>query len=244
MDKTPNTIILSSTLSIKRLDETVYVYVLRCPITNSIGYVGMSTCPQHRMTKHCSITQQRKINSRLSQWLVNILIQKQKPIMVIIEALPNHINVWELRENFWIKFYRLCGFELTNTQSGGRGIPQYNQSGTMLYQQRKKQSRGKRLVPTSETTKQKISKANKGKKRSQEQRQQMSVSQTGKKRPSSEKAVYQHDLDLNIISTYRSMTCASESTGILKTSIVNCLQGRAKTAGGFKWSYVNKKIKT
>ena len=40
---------------------------------------------------------------------------------------------------------------------------------------------------------------------------------------------------------YGSIVNASESLGISRTSITNCLKGRSKTAGGFHWDYADKK---
>lgn len=40
-----------------------------------------------------------------------------------------------------------------------------------------------------------------------------------------------------LIANYDSLTQAQNKTGILVTSIANCLKGRSKTAGGFTWLY-------
>lgn len=238
VNKSTNSILFSSNINPNVLNESLYVYILRCPLTQEIGYVGVSTHPKQRITSHCSITHQKKQKSRLSKWLLNILTQKQKPSMIIIEVLPNDPRVWELRENFWIRFYRLCGFELMNTKPGGHKPPQYNEYGYELYNNRKQQTLRKRLNPMSDSTKQKISVANTGKKRSPEQRKKFSKSHIGKKKPFLEKAVCQMDSYGNILATYRSSRQASESTGILRTAIANCIFGRSKSAGGFKWSHI------
>lgn len=44
-------------------------------------------------------------------------------------------------------------------------------------------------------------------------------------------------LDKNIINKFDSITRAQRETKILKTSIVNCLKGRTKSAGGYIWKY-------
>lgn len=50
--------------------------------------------------------------------------------------------------------------------------------------------------------------------------------------------VAQYDKEMNLISTYKSITEAVEKTGI--KGIANCLTNRAKTAGGFIWKDVKK----
>ena len=58
------------------------------------------------------------------------------------------------------------------------------------------------------------------------------------------KKIYQLDKDsLEIIKIWDSLTEACEGVGIKsKTDLARCATGRQKTAGGFKWKYVNKDI--
>lgn len=44
-------------------------------------------------------------------------------------------------------------------------------------------------------------------------------------------------LDKNIINKFDSITKAEDETKILKTSIINCLKARTKSAGGYIWKY-------
>ena len=48
------------------------------------------------------------------------------------------------------------------------------------------------------------------------------------------KTIFLNDLD----TTYESLTAASKETGISSKSISHCLTGRIKTAGGYRWDYV------
>ena len=53
------------------------------------------------------------------------------------------------------------------------------------------------------------------------------------------KAVHQiSPIDNSIIATYPSLKIASESTGICDGNISRCCQGKGKTAGKYKWSFV------
>ena len=49
------------------------------------------------------------------------------------------------------------------------------------------------------------------------------------------KKVIQLDLNNNVLSEFESMTQAGQETGVSLMSISNCCNGRAKSAGGFKW---------
>ena len=55
-----------------------------------------------------------------------------------------------------------------------------------------------------------------------------------------ERAVFQKDMEGNIIKQYKSVREATRETGIDHTSISRCCSGsrNTKSAGGYKWSYV------
>lgn len=55
--------------------------------------------------------------------------------------------------------------------------------------------------------------------------------------------VFQFGLKGNFIKEYPSVMEAAKKTGILRTGITNCLSGKSKKSGGFKWSY-NKQIES
>ena len=49
------------------------------------------------------------------------------------------------------------------------------------------------------------------------------------------KKVIQLDLNGNVLSEFESMTQAEQETGVFASNISHCCNGRAKSAGGFKW---------
>jgi len=53
------------------------------------------------------------------------------------------------------------------------------------------------------------------------------------------KPIFQFDLQDNFIKEWPSMTAASEELGIKQGTISNCIAGKSKTAGGFKWKFKN-----
>ena len=50
--------------------------------------------------------------------------------------------------------------------------------------------------------------------------------------------VAQYDLNDNLIAVFDSQREASEQTGTCRSSITRCCTGQRKTAGGFKWKYL------
>ena len=60
----------------------------------------------------------------------------------------------------------------------------------------------------------------------------------GAKNPSA-KAIYQLDLNGNIIKEYAYATLASKELHLDLSSIIKCCRGKQKTCGGYKWAYSN-----
>lgn len=50
--------------------------------------------------------------------------------------------------------------------------------------------------------------------------------------------VCQYDLQSNLLAIFDSQKEASERTGTCRSSITGCVTGKRKTAGGYKWSYL------
>lgn len=50
--------------------------------------------------------------------------------------------------------------------------------------------------------------------------------------------VVQYDLNNNLIAVFNSQREASEKTGVCRSSITRCCTNKRKTAGGYKWKYL------
>ena len=98
--------------------------------------------------------------------------------------------------------------------------------------------------PTSEITKEKISKANRGRACKEETKKRLSELNKGiiptnldDLHIKNMKSVDQFDLDGNYIATYCSIKHASEKTKANMAAIGNCCNGRYRTAGGYVWKF-------
>lgn len=98
--------------------------------------------------------------------------------------------------------------------------------------------------PTTEETKQKISKAKRGKPCSEEQKKKLSELNRGKIPTNlddihrkNKKCVDQFDVNGNYIATHMSIEEAAQTCKANKSAIGNCCNGRYKTAGGFIWKF-------
>lgn len=106
----------------------------------------------------------------------------------------------------------------------------------------------KKYDMTDETRK-KMSESRMGVKMSPETRNRMSFAKSGSNHPFFGKHLSQEHKEKKsvkvfmltkggaVLKKYNSLVTAAEEQGILKTSIINSLKGRSKTAGGFKWKY-------
>lgn len=59
----------------------------------------------------------------------------------------------------------------------------------------------------------------------------------GAKNPSA-RAIIQYDLNGNLLNTFPYATLAAKQFNIDLSGIIKCCRGKKKTAGGYKWSYL------
>lgn len=151
---------------------TVYIYILSDPETGLVRYVGKSITPILRFRSHCC----RAGETRRERWIKRLRNRGLKPILEIIEEIPNSDDLdWQESERFWITYLRFLGFSLTNGDNGGNG------GRKLTMEAREKISaglRGRRLSPDSRA---KISMAHRGKTISDETRQKLSRLLSGRK---------------------------------------------------------------
>lgn len=101
-------------------DKPVHVYVLRDPSTLQVKYVGV-TCqkPRARLAVHVSAARYRE-KSPVRSWIKGLLKQNQRPLMEVIETVPQGGD-WQEAERAWIARYRSDGVQLKNITEGGDG---------------------------------------------------------------------------------------------------------------------------
>ena len=94
----------------------VKIYVLKHPDTLEIRYVGKTIGSLNkRLCNHIANAKGNKHNKHLSNWILNILNDKKRPIIELIEECDN--SVWQEREKYWISQYS----NLINLTKGGDG---------------------------------------------------------------------------------------------------------------------------
>lgn len=151
---------------------TILIYVLCCPLTGAIRYVGKT-----RMTLAERLSQHLRWykTDHKTSWLKSLAKQGLKPIIREIERIENSDDRdWQRRERFWIQHFRNEGCNLTNMEEGGLG-------GVCLSEETKKKisignigkNLGKKMPPRSEEYRAAVSKRKKGTKMSEEQKEKL-----------------------------------------------------------------------
>lgn len=94
-----------------------YIYALIDPRTNEIRYIGKALNTRKRYNSHICGSKSNKTHK--DKWINNLLSCEKKPILEVLETC-NEENCAE-KEQYWIKYYREQGCDLTNLTDGGEG---------------------------------------------------------------------------------------------------------------------------
>jgi len=99
--------------------KQVYIYKLLHPLTKEVRYVGKTTNTNRRLSSHISEAKLNKSKRYVLNWINSLLKQDLKPLLEIIEVCDK--NIWQKREQYWIKYYRDLNSNLCNICDGGLG---------------------------------------------------------------------------------------------------------------------------
>lgn len=136
------------------------IYTLCDPRDLEIRYVGVTVRTlKQRLTGHISDAKRGRESCHRNNWIKGILAAGLVPLIAELEVVP-HDATWQDRERFWIREYRLKGYNLCNLTDGGEGA--------------------KGFIRSPET-RAKLSAASKGRRQGAETRAKRSAAMKGKK---------------------------------------------------------------
>lgn len=211
-------------------NKVATIYTLSCPLTKEVRYVGKTERDlKVRYKQH--LYHHKRDNSKRRKWVKSLLDIGLLPIIEPIDCVD--IEEGNFYEQYWIAQFRAWGFSLVNSTDGGNSIYK------ATIESRLKQAAALRGRPKTKEHNLKVSIANKGKKRTQEVRDGCRERMLGKRQPKLFVPITQYTLSGEFVANYECINDATRAMKILNTSIQNCLTGRSKSAGGFKWTYQN-----
>ncbi|WP_395762368.1 GIY-YIG nuclease family protein [Elizabethkingia anophelis] len=99
-------------------ESTHYVYLLKCPLTNVVKYVGVSMNPKVRYRAHLNGFD----NKAKCEWIQSLKSEGLLPVMEIVESCDKRVEVGAI-ENKYIKLYRETIF---NSNRKNNFSPEYH----------------------------------------------------------------------------------------------------------------------
>lgn len=97
-----------------------YIYILICPLTKQVRYVGKSNDPKRRLRDHMIDFRTRLGEFAKTTWLLELYRRDLKPEMEVVDTIP--IGDWKYWEQFWIEYFKSIGCKLVNSGKGGNGL--------------------------------------------------------------------------------------------------------------------------
>ena len=98
--------------------ETLFIYTLSCPITNTVKYIGKTFDIDDRYNRHIS-AYYLSDNTIKSNWIISLIRGGLYPVIEVLDE-GNTDNINNL-EKYWISQFKNWGFELKNGTGGGDG---------------------------------------------------------------------------------------------------------------------------
>lgn len=99
--------------------EQNFIYVLKCPSTGEIRYVGKTESPTRRLSRHMRDSA-NGASHHCGRWIRKLLSAGLKPVMEIVRVLEASQN-WQEAEIQEIRRHKEQGCRLTNCTDGGEG---------------------------------------------------------------------------------------------------------------------------
>lgn len=111
------------------------IYVLRCPETNAVRYVGKCIDLKTRVRQHISESRIGKVKSHKCTWIASLLRKGLKP-KIEIDCVVDDGDDWKAVEQARVAFHRANGWDLTNGTDGGDSPGELTVEGRIILSKR------------------------------------------------------------------------------------------------------------
>ena len=147
----------------------IYIYGLVCPINKNIRYIGKTQNIKQRYSGHLrDNSKTHKVN-----WIKSLKHKNLTPEIIILETLENDSD-WQAKEKTWIAKAKENKWDLVNSTDGGDGVTNISGEGK---ERMLKTWKGRKHKPETLI---KLSKASKGRIKTEEQKRKMSEIMKGR----------------------------------------------------------------
>ena len=104
-------------------DRVVYIYGLIDPRNNELRYIGKTVNLKDRLYKHLNAAKTLTTDNHKNAWIRGLLNRDLKPIMKILAECTG--DNWQDVERNWIAKYKKNNAKLLNITTGGEGVTGY-----------------------------------------------------------------------------------------------------------------------
>ncbi len=223
--------------------EDTNIYVLVDPRDCSIFYIGKTVKSiEKRLKQHLHPVSLKKLSKKNNK-IKSLLSKGLTPTIEILDIVEN--KDWIFWEKYWISQFKTWGFTLTNQTEGGDGV----NNGTSW-------NKGLKMLQISEETRQKMSIAQTGLKRTYSKRKPLSKETKDKIGASNSKPhtkeqieifregnryrwkpVLQFSLDNKFIAEHESIATAAKLFNTTRGNITLVCKNKRKTCVNYIWKY-------
>lgn len=148
----------------------IFIYALIDPFTFKVRYIGKTIKLKQRYQNQLN----ESSNTHRCNWIKGLLSSGKKPIQVVLQELED-CEDWQKAEMNWIRIAKKYKWNLVNSTDGGDGVTNLSKESK---EKMLKTWTGRKHKPETLV---KLSKASKGRIKTQEQKDNMSAIMSGRK---------------------------------------------------------------
>jgi hypothetical protein len=217
----------------------IKIYGLIEPITNEIKYIG-KTKQELSKRLYAHIHESKNSNTKKNKWIKSLTNKNLKPKIEEIDIVSE--SNWEFWEQYWISQFKAWGFELKNTDEGGKGqSSEFMKKNNPMFKKENREKISKSLQGNTfakgfkhtEETKNKVKK-NHARFWSNKKRSQRTIDKISETKS---KPIFQFELNGDFIKKFNSVKEAILETKSDRATLYRCLNKQTKKCKGFIWSW-------
>ena len=80
----------------------IFIYILKCPVTGHVRYVGSSKNPKVRFSQH--LKDARKDRTKKQKWILWLASKNEMPIIQIVASTIDELDALKLEEETLIQY--------------------------------------------------------------------------------------------------------------------------------------------